>query len=68
MADNDFPAYELKYCVTSYTRVFGVADYESDVRIMKKRIQDGGFKRMSKIYENCYYIAIVNFAYSIQIS
>ena len=35
MADNDFPAYELKSCVTSYTRVFGVADYECDIRFMK---------------------------------
>ena len=32
-----------------YTRVFGVADYESDVRIMKRRIQYGGFK-MVDIY------------------
>ena len=61
MADNDFPAYEnmLKSCVTSYTRIFGVADYESDVRIMKRRIQDDGMKRKSKIDENCYYIAIL---------
>ena len=40
MADNDFPAYKLKSYATSYTRVFGVADYESDIRFMKFWFQD----------------------------